>query len=113
MQMILRIMRSNKDQKIIDLGKDRNSIGKVLPELKSYWPYLVKVEFVFNGRTAFSYKVENIEHLSKIYPFISYSCSTTTTYDVPPCGMGFIDRYKGLRVEFLQGQFMITGARKE
>ena len=112
MQMILRIMENNKEERVIDLGKDRNSIGKVLPELKKRWPYLVKIEFTFNNRVAFSYKVENSEHLSKIYPFLSYACSTTA-YDAPPCGIGFIDRYKGLRVEFLQGQFMITGARKE
>jgi hypothetical protein len=105
--MILKVKIGSNDEKVFDIGKERKSIGKIIPVLKTLRPFLMKIEFNFNGRTAFSYHIKNFEHLSKIYPFISFCCSTTA-YNVPSNGIGFIDRYKNLRVEFYQGSFVIS-----
>ena len=112
MKMVLICTYPGKKDKVIDLGVDRKSIGKILPDLEKNPPHLVKIEFQFNNRPAFTYIVSDLNHLRKIVPFISFSASTTT-YNAPPTSIGFYDRERGLRVEFFGGQFRIyTNIRK-
>ena len=99
--VVLYVSDSSGKIQPIQINPAEHSKEELIRIINSYRNLVrVAVEFIMGNRPFFRYNLTDISNINDIEFFRGYGASTTS-YNLKPMSAGFIDKSRGIRVEYM------------